>query len=224
MSSPDRFSVFAPSVQVLARRLRPIATLAALFGLALVTTGCTTTGAKVSTQYYDISGSSPRELDREIRRHGPNRGKAVAMTGIDIRPVDLEPTVSNGLCRFERARFRVNAAITLPRWREAQSSRDAALQRNWKGLAAYAAAHEQVHVRIAEEFARELERAFLAIPPQPSCTRLETIAVALVRRAQPIHRRVQLAFDAQEQRRFAQLAAQSQRRERTAQAQPRRAR
>lgn len=192
------------------------ARLLALFGICLAATGCATTTARVSTQYYDISGSSPRELDREMRRRGPDNGKAVASAGISIRPVALEPASSGGLCRFRRARFSVDAAVTLPRWREETASQDARLRRNWQGFAAYARAHEAVHVRIAETFARELEKAFLAIPPQPSCTRLEAIGLELVRRAVPLHRRVQLAFDAQEKRRFAELAARSKRAERAA--------
>lgn len=180
--------------------------LAALVATGLLASGCTTT-SQVSTRYYDISGSTSRELDRELRRKGPDGGKAVAMAGIRIRPVDLKPSRDGDGCRFRRVRFGVNAAITLPRWREATSSEDAELRRQWSGFAAYARAHEEAHVEIAEAYARAIEASLLAIPPQPSCDQLEAIALQRVRRAVGLHRQTQLAFDAHEQRRFARLAA-----------------
>lgn len=189
--------------------LPPSNALVPLLGLVLLVSGCTTT-SQVSTRYYDVSGSTSQELDREIRRKGPRGGKAIATAGIDIRSVDLEPSVSGGLCRFRQVTFRVSAAIILPQWREATSSRDAELRRLWSGFSAYARAHEEAHVKIAEAFARAIEGSFLAIPPQPSCARLEAIALQRLRRAATLHEQVQLAFDAREQRRFAQIAAAAQ--------------
>lgn len=195
------------------RPLRRAGILAAAIGLCLLASGCTTT-SQVSTRYYDVSGTSFRDFDREIRRKGPKNGKAIATAGLDIRPVDLRPVFRDGTCRFESARFRIRADLTLPRWREEASSRDAKLRAGWKGFAAYAKAHEEFHVKIAEAFVRELEKAFLAIPPQPSCARLEVVALELIRRARVVHEKAQLAFDASEQRRFARLAADARRRQR----------
>ncbi|WP_279482665.1 DUF922 domain-containing protein [Aureimonas sp. SK2] len=194
-------------------RLRRTTTLAILIVVGLLAGACTTT-SQVSTRYYDVTGATARDLERGIRRKGPQNGKAVAMAGISFRPVTLETAVGDGGCRFRRARFRVNADLTLPRWREAARSRDAALQRNWKGFAAYARAHEEAHVKIAEAFAKALEQAFLAIPPQPSCARLEAVGIALIRRAMPAHERAQLAFDESEKRRLARLMAQAERQRR----------
>ncbi|OXT02414.1 hypothetical protein B7H23_05815 [Notoacmeibacter marinus] len=182
-----------------------VATL--LFGLSLLAGGCATTN--VSTSYYDISGTSSKELDREINRKGPttHQGKAIATAAISMKPLAFDLDRRGGRCSIRRVKFGIDANITLPRWREEALTKDKNLRRNWKGFAAYARAHEEAHVEIAKAFVRLLEKELLAIPPQPTCEALKTRSRRITKRLGRLHEEAQNAFDASEKTRIARILA-----------------
>ncbi|MCP1199297.1 DUF922 domain-containing protein [Notoacmeibacter sp. MSK16QG-6] len=183
-----------------------------LFALCLVVSGCTTTN--VSTSYYEISGKSSEELDREIDRKGPktHRGKAIATAAISMKPLALDLDRRGGRCSIRRAKFGIDANITLPRWREEALTKDRNLRRNWKGFAAYARAHEKAHVEIAKAFVRLLEKELEAIPPQPTCEALKAQSRKITKRLGRLHEKAQNAFDASEKKRIERLIAEAKRR------------
>lgn len=191
------------------RRTKIWTALAAL----LLTAACMSTASKVTTSYYDVRGNTADELDRQIRSNGPMQGHAIAVAAVNFEPVQVLQEVGSDGCRFKTARFRVNAAITLPRWTDRLQSPDRDLRRAWKGLADYARAHEQTHVRIAEEFAKLLGDQLMAMPAERDCQRLDARAERVVERVARAHERAQRAFDAEEQQRLARLFAEAERRQ-----------
>ena len=178
----------------------------AMTGLA----GCTTQ-ANVSTGYYDVKGNSARALDRGLRRNGPMNGHALASAELRFRPDVRFAANPSGQCRVASARIRVDAHITLPRWQE-RAGAPADLRKAFDGMAAYARKHEQVHVEIAEAAAHAMERRLMALPPQKSCAALERKGAAVISEISKLHNKLQLKFDADEQKRLAAIFASANKR------------
>lgn len=176
--------------------------------LTLTLSACVSTTSQVSTSYYSVSGTTAEQIDSDIRRNGPLKGHALAVAAISFEPVSVLQEANDDLCRFKTAKFRVKADITLPRWTDKSKSDDRTLKRAWGNLSRYARAHEQVHVRIAESFAKRLGQDIQALPPQSSCERLDRLAKKVVERNAAEHDRAQNAFDAAEQRRLRALIAE----------------
>lgn len=175
----------------------------------IILAGCVSTASVVKTNYYSVSGSTSEELDRDLRRRGPMQGHAIAVAAIRFNPVSVLQQESNDGCAFKTAKFRVEANITLPRWKDRNQSNDRDLRRAWDGLARYAKLHEDTHVKIAERFAKLLGEELEKIPAQRDCSRLDSVAKGVVDRTRRAHNRAQNAFDAAEQRRLARLFGQS---------------
>lgn len=185
--------------------LRGLAAAVTLLALA----GCTTT--EVRTGYYDIRGRSADDLDRQIRKFGPDRGHAIAQAEIRFEPVTLTLAERKGSCRFSSVRYRVLADISLPRWADSDGA-DPELRRAFGNLQDYARLHERMHVRIAEAAARSLERRLRAIPAQADCDTLERMAKAEIAAMRKLHDNAQKEFDAEEQRRLTALMREAERR------------
>lgn len=195
MSQPDRQT----------RKWRTLAAAAMLFALA----GCNST--TVSTGYYDVSGKTGKALDKSIARNGPMRGDAFAATQLTIIPVTVIPMETKDGCKVRSASFRLNAKITMPRWKD-RTGAPSALSDGFDMFADYAKAHEQVHVDIGRAAAKEMETSVLAIPPQKDCSALEKQVAAVLADVQARHHKAQLAFDAAEDKRLKALLEDGRRR------------
>lgn len=189
--------------------MRPPCTLVAMV-LAIALTACTSTASTVTTDYYLVSGDTSEALDRDLRRKGPMHGHALAVAAIRFSPVAVQQEITEAGCVFAEARFRVEANITLPRWKERATSRDRELRNAWDALSSYARAHEDQHVRIAERYAEALGRAIEALPARPTCEALDASAKRIVERIGREHDEAQLAFDRAEQRRLERLLRQAE--------------
>jgi predicted secreted Zn-dependent protease len=177
--------------------------LTGFLGLAIA--ACTSTASNVTTDYYLVSGTTSEALDRDIRRKGPMQGHALAVAAIRFVPVSVQQETTDEGCVFTEALFRIDANIMLPRWKERATSGDRELRSAWDSLARYAKAHEDVHVQIAERYARELGEAIEALPPRETCEALDNSAERVVKRMARRHQADQLAFDRAEQDRLEQL-------------------
>ncbi len=178
-----------------------------MVAFAMLLAGCTSTATSVTTEYYSVSGATSAELDRQLRTKGPLNGHALAVASIRFVPADVRQQLTDKGCVFARAGFRVEAAITLPRWSERNATRDIPLRNAWDALSGYARVHEETHVRIAEKYAVRLKTAILALKPQPTCQALDASAKQVVERVAREHNREQLAFDRAEQKRLAAIFA-----------------
>jgi predicted secreted Zn-dependent protease len=191
-----------------------IAAIACLVIGAATLAACTTTDTKRATQFYDVKGSTPQAIDRQMRKLGPMRGHAIATAEIKFEVVEgklVERTAPDGrkTCVADRIDIRVVANITLPRWMERQNA-DAGLRRAFDNMAAYAKAHEDVHVRIAEEAVTLMETLIKLIPPQKSCKAYEREVDKVVDAVKKLHNKAQLQFDAAEQKRLKKLFADAE--------------
>ena len=172
---------------------------------AALLASCTSVpGSGVSVDYYNVRGTTARQIDREIRRFGPNEGHALAVARIRMIPDVTYDAQANGTCRYKRARVGVNAAVTLPKFID-RSKTEPGLRQAIDNLDEYARFHEAVHVAIAEAFADRISRELKALPAQASCDQLDKTAAALSRKILDEHDQTQKKFDRDEQRRLARL-------------------
>ncbi|MGB8819003.1 MAG: DUF922 domain-containing protein [Rhizobiaceae bacterium] len=170
--------------------------------------GCSSTS--VSTGYYEVSGNTGKELDRSIAKNAPMRGHAFAATQLTILPVSIKTAQNDEGCRIRAAKFKVNAKITMPRWVN-RGSASANLKEGFDIFADYARLHEDIHVKIGEAAATEMETSLLELAPQNNCDILEKKAKRVIDDVQHRHHKAQLAFDAAEERRISRLLAESAR-------------
>ena len=70
----------------------------------------------VSTGYYSVSGTTGKALDRSIASNGPMSGDAFAATQLTLIPVAVTPVETEDGCKVRKAKFKLRAKITLPRW------------------------------------------------------------------------------------------------------------
>lgn len=171
-------------------------------GIALA--ACTSTSSRITTTYYNISGVTGADLDREIAEKGPLKGHALASAAIKFVPVAITYDQGDGKCAFRQVKFRIEANVTLPRWRNHASS-DPELRTAWKFLSAYAREHEAVHVAIAEKYAEKISENLKALPAKKDCDALDASAERVLKRIKVEHNREQLSFDKDEQKRLAEL-------------------
>ena len=194
----------APESQQRQSQRRRGALAAFLAPLALA--ACTTVpGSGVSVDYYNVRGTTARQIDNEIRRRGPNSGHALAVARIRMIPDVEYDRRSDGTCRYKKARVGVNAAVTLPRFID-RARVEPGLRQAIDNLDEYARFHEAVHVAIAEEYARRIGVRLKALPAAASCEALDRGAAALSKSLLGEHDRAQKKFDADEQRRLAALS------------------
>lgn len=177
-----------------------------VLGLMAFAAGCTavTSRTNVNVGYYEVGGTSFKELDRQIALHGPQVpgvGRAIAATSVRMTPSIRYGNI-NGQCRVADARVRVQANVTLPRFagRRAATKK---LRGALDNIEAYAKLHEAVHVSIADKFAERAEEEISNLPPAADCDILRQRIAATYNNIMKEHEAAQLEFDAEEQRRFA---------------------
>ena len=180
-------------------------TVASLAVAALALTACTSVpGSGVSVGYYNVRGTTAKQIDQEIRRFGPNDGHALAVARIRMIPDVTYDRARDGSCTYGRARVGVNAAVTLPRFVDRRKT-PAGLRQAIDNLDEYARFHEAVHVAIAGAYADRIGQALRSLPVQRSCEKLDEMAAALSRKLLKEHDRTQRKFDTDEQKRLAAL-------------------
>ena len=179
--------------------------LGAVAGLAALAACTTVPGSGTSIDYYNVRGTTAKQIDNEIRRFGPNGGHALAVARIRMIP-DVAYDRSGGKCRFSRARVGVNAAVTLPRFID-RNRTDPQLKRAIDNLDEYARFHEAVHVAIANEYADRIGSSLRELPSQGTCEALDNRAAAVSRALLKQHDAAQKKFDRDEQRRLAALTS-----------------
>ena len=184
-----------------------------LIGLAVALAGCTATGnpkPDISVGYYEVSGRTTKTIDRQLALHGPyipGKGRVLAATDIALIP-RIVLKEQPGKCSVENARFQVKAKVTLPKWRQRKSA-SGDIAQTWDNFAAYAAVHELVHIKIAEDYADKLSRRLNDLPTEADCKTLGTKIDAVAKAVEADHGRAQDKFDSDESKRFDRLVAQT---------------
>jgi predicted secreted Zn-dependent protease len=186
-------------------------TACAVIGLAVGLAGCTATGnpkPDITVGYYEVSGRTTKAIDRQLALHGPfipGKGRVLAATDIALIP-RIVLKEQPGKCSVEEALFQVKAKITLPKWRQRKSARGD-IADTWDNFAAYAAVHELVHIKIAEDHADKLSRRLNDLPAEADCKTLGNKIDAVAKAIEAEHGRAQEKFDTDESRRFDRLVA-----------------
>ncbi|MEI8191893.1 MAG: DUF922 domain-containing protein, partial [candidate division NC10 bacterium] len=154
-------------------------------------------GVYVSTRfkYYDVRGSTPEELTRQIDQLGPfNKWLGRNSIGkADCRILSPYKFIRNllGECRLSSFGVNVDVAITLPRW-DQQGPPD--LRARWSRAMRSVQSHEESHRAIAFRAANEVYRALHDLPPGP-CGEFESSLKAMLEKRYDQAERDQVEFD-----------------------------
>ena len=171
-----------------------IAALIMTFGL-----GGAASAANISKSYsyFSIGGSTLDEIEDELARHGPllkssgSRHPGATRMQFTTRIGYQDEGRS---CRIAQADVTLKAKVILPKWRRSKGA-DAEVRMIWDTLASDIKRHEESHISIAKNFARDLEKALLAIRRQPSCARAAEQAKTVTASILARHDQAQDRFD-----------------------------
>lgn len=154
-------------------------------------------GLTKSYSYFTIGGVTVEEIERELNVRGPkvqstgNRHPGATQMEFNSR---VKYGKKNDRCAVIDARVTVEAHIILPRWNK-RSKADDDVRLIWDTLSADIKRHEESHVVIAKNHARELELALKAVDPQRDCAAAEAKVAAVTERILAKHDEEQQRFD-----------------------------
>jgi len=153
--------------------------------------------ARKSISYFDIKGRTADELDAALNQRGPlAMGSSSHHPGATKIRFGGNATYSeaNGRCYISDVKVTVDTEIILPRWRDRRNA-DKQLSMIWDTLAADIRRHEDRHVEIARQHARQMERQILALRPAADCDTLQEKANEVTERETERHDADQARFD-----------------------------
>lgn len=154
-------------------------------------------GVTKTYSYFAIGGLTVEEIERELTVRGP-QVKSTGSRHPGATQMEFSSRVKYGMkgnrCAVLDARVTVQARIILPRWNK-RSKADPDVRLIWDTLAGDIKRHEESHVVIAKNHARELEQALEAIDPQRDCASAERKVAALTERILARHDAEQQRFD-----------------------------
>ncbi|MEO5322702.1 DUF922 domain-containing protein [Mesorhizobium sp. CC13] len=170
-----------------------------LAAILAVGTGLPAQAANVSKSYsyFTITGKTLDEIESQLMTRGPEvkstGGRHPGATQMEFTTRIGYSEVKGG-CAIVSAHVTVKAKVILPRWR--QSGKTAQEVRLiWDTLSADIKRHEESHVVIAKNHARELEQALRVIGKNKTCQAAAAEAKATSERILSRHDRAQAEFD-----------------------------
>lgn len=147
--------------------------------------------------YFSIGGSTLEEIENELTKRGPqvkSTGKRhPGATQMEFT-TQLTYAEKNGRCRIADAKVNMSAKVTLPRWKP-RAKADGDVRLIWDTLASDIKRHEESHIVIARNHARELEQSLKAIGRQKSCAAAAAKAQAVQSQVLARHDAAQNRFD-----------------------------
>jgi predicted secreted Zn-dependent protease len=165
--------------------------------LALAPAPATAANLVKTYSYFSVHGSTLGEIEAQLSANGPqvkttgNRHPGATRMAFSTR---LGFAEKPGSCRIASAVVTVRAKVILPRWKRPRNA-DRGLRIFWDTLSADIKRHEESHVVIAKNYARELEDALKASGPQKDCevatAKAKQISDSILAR----HDRAQVQFD-----------------------------
>jgi predicted secreted Zn-dependent protease len=150
-----------------------------------------------SYSYFRVGGSTLDEIEDQLARHGPK----VNSTGLR-HPGATRMSFSTRIgyaqkpdsCRIVSVVVTVKARVILPVWRQRRRA-DADVRIFWDTLSSDIKRHEERHVEIAKNHARELEDKLKGIGKQADCKIAAAKAKEATARILAKHDRAQAEFD-----------------------------
>ncbi len=162
-----------------------------------------TTGAQAETivhktiSYFQISGKTADDLDRELSRHGPTTGSSQSRhpgaTRIKFGG-EITYVERNRNCAVGTANVTLNTQIILPQWKNRRRATPE-LRLIWDILSSDIKRHEERHAEIARQHARTLEKALKSLRPQKTCAIMEKKVGNVTRSNIDAHDAAQMQFD-----------------------------
>ena len=149
--------------------------------------------------YFDVVGSTPAEIYRNILDRGPRIGGNKALASIGTRTVqDGRIAQTGSICVLKDYTITLQFVIKRPRIanEEVLSDADRAL---WRDMNAFIQTHENQHKDVWSACAAELETKMSALKP-PSCDELAETADRLWRKMLADCDEKQRSFDAEQSR------------------------
>ncbi|MEW9808321.1 DUF922 domain-containing Zn-dependent protease [Mesorhizobium sp. ZMM04-5] len=167
----------------------------AFMGLAILPASAENVSKTYS--YFSVGGRTLEELEAELNRRGPTV-KSTGQRHPGATQMQFNTRIGyaeqKGTCRVAEATVTVKATVILPRWRQrARADQDTRLV--WDSLSIDIKRHEEQHVRIASDYARQLERKLMRIGRQKSCAIAAGKAKATADAVLKKHDRAQAKFD-----------------------------
>ncbi|WP_181763340.1 DUF922 domain-containing protein [Mesorhizobium sp. B2-4-15] len=147
--------------------------------------------------YFSVGGSTLDDIEAQLSKHGP-QVKSTGLRHPGATQMAFTTRVSYatraGSCRIADAVVTIKVKVILPEWRRPRKA-DADVRLFWDTLAADIKRHEERHVEIAKNHARELEDALKATYPQKDCDAAKAKAAEITAAILAKHDRAQVQFD-----------------------------
>jgi predicted secreted Zn-dependent protease len=147
--------------------------------------------------YFTVGGTTLDQLEAELSTRGP-KVKSTGRRHPGATQMEFTTKLGyaekKGYCRVAEATVSVKAKIILPRWRQrGKAEQDVRLI--WDTLSSDIKRHEESHVVIAKNHARELEQKLIALGRQKTCEDIAAKAKALAAQVLARHDKAQDRFD-----------------------------
>jgi predicted secreted Zn-dependent protease len=154
--------------------------------------------------YFPVGGSTLEQIEAELSRRGPQvshtNGRHPGATQMQFT-TKITYTQGKGSCRVAEAKTTLTAKVILPKWRRpAKAAKDVRLV--WDTLASDIKRHEESHLVIAKNYARELEQALMGMSPQKNCEIAAEKAKTITEKVLTRHKEAQAEFDRIEGKNF----------------------
>jgi predicted secreted Zn-dependent protease len=150
-----------------------------------------------SYSYFTVGGKTLSEIEEELHRRGPTV-ETTDRRHPGATRLRFSPRVSYGeqagRCRVVDAEVSLSAEMILPRWR-ISSEATSETRIIWDTLAADIRRHEEAHVVIARNHARELEQTLKTITRMPDCEAAAERAAQVTADVLRRHDEAQARFD-----------------------------
>lgn len=147
--------------------------------------------------YFPIGGLTLPEIEKQLETRGPRldstgeRHPGAASMAFTTR---IDYAEEGGRCRVANAHVTVKAKVMLPRWRNRRQA-DEDVRLIWDTLARDIKRHEESHLSIAKNHARQLEDALKALPRRKTCNAVAKNVKAVTARVLAQHDAAQEKFD-----------------------------
>jgi predicted secreted Zn-dependent protease len=164
-------------------------------------------GASLSKtyNYFSIGGSTLDEIESQLSKRGPqlkNSGKRhPGATRMEFTTRLGYAEGKDGSCRIIKVDVAVKARVILPRWRRSKKA-EQDVRLIWDTLSSDIKRHEESHVIIAKNHAREMEEALKGLYTQKNCQIAAAKAKAITTKLLEKHDRAQVEFDRIEGKNF----------------------
>ncbi|MBS9720720.1 DUF922 domain-containing protein [Tianweitania sp. BSSL-BM11] len=150
-----------------------------------------------SYSYFNIRGGTLEELENELNKRGPQlKGSGSRHPG--AAQMEFTSKVgyaeTNGACRVVRAAVTLKVKVILPRWKTPRRA-DQETRLIWNTLSADIKRHEESHVIIGKNHARELENTLRKLGRFKSCEAAQAKVKQVTDQVLAKHDREQTRFD-----------------------------